>query len=373
MTNLPPSDPKSSEKTALGFDEFIAILVAFATIGGILLWSFSRRDTGWNLNTLLSPSPSSTIKTQPSSAVTSPASQVQPKANPQLEAAPLPPNEIVPQPSPTLPLIFPPVPVTPLNSSPKPAPFATSKNSESSIPSSPLPLVTPAEQKSVIPPPIAFNDVPTDFWAIRFINALSARGVIKGFPDYTFRPNQPVNRAEFAAILQQAFDTELSKNSVPFKDVSAKYWATPVIDRAVGTGFLKGFPDKTFKPRQKITRVQVLVALVSGLNLKQPVKPSQVVSLYKDAKNIPKYAVGKVAAATANGLVITGANPQFLAPNQQATRAEVAAMVHQALVKLGRLDKISSENIVRRRNLPQASPMQNSFSQGRVTDKLPSQ
>jgi len=364
MTNLPPSDPKSSEKTALGFDEFIAILVAFATIGGILLWSFSRRDAGWNFNTVLSPSPSSTPQTQPSPAVTSLPSQMQPKADSQLEAAPLPPNEIVPQPSPISPPILPPVPITPLNSSPQPAPFSTSKNSDSSIPSS-LPLVTPAEQKSVIPPPIAFNDVPTDFWATRFINALSARGIIKGFPDYTFRPNQPVNRAEFAAILQQAFDTELSKNSVPFKDLSDQYWATPAIDRAVGTGFLKGFPDKTFKPTQKITRVQVLVALVSGLNLKQPAKPTQVLSIYQDAKNIPKYAVGKVAAATTNGLVITDANPQFLAPNQEATRAEVAAMVHQALVKLGRLDKISSENIVR-------IPVQNSLPQGRVYE-LPSQ
>jgi S-layer homology domain len=358
MMNLPPSDPKSSEKTALGFDEFIAILVAFATIGGILLWSFSRRDAGWNFNTVLSPTPSATPRTQPSPVVTSPASQVQPTANPQPEATSSPPNQSLPEPSPALPLILPPIPVAPINSSPKPAPFSTSKKSS-------LPLVTPAEQKSIIPPPIAFNDVPTNFWATRFINNLSARGIIKGFPDYTFRPNQPVNRAEFAAILQQAFDTELSKNSVPFKDVSDQYWATPAIDRAVGTGFLRGFPNKTFQPKQKISRVQVLVALVSGLNLKQPAKPFQVLSIYQDRKDIPKYAVAKVAAATANGLVITR-NQKVLAPNQAATRAEVAAMVHQALVKLGRVDNISSENIVR-------SPVQNSFPQGRATEELLSQ
>jgi hypothetical protein len=360
MTNLPPSDPKSSEKTALGFDEFIAILVAFATIGGILLWSFSRRDAGWNLNAVLSPPPISTPITQPKPTATSPATQAEPNANSQPEITPSPPNEFFPEPNPTLPLILPPIPVAPINSSPKSAPFSTSTKS------SPLPLVTPAEQKSVIPPPIAFNDVPTNFWASRFINALSARGIIKGFPDYTFRPNQPVTRAEFAAILQQAFDTELSKNSLPFNDVADQYWATPAIDRAVGTGFLKGFPNKTFQPKQKISRVQVLVALVSGLNLKQPAKPSQVLSIYQDRKDIPQYAVDKVAAATANGLVITNANQQVLAPNQAATRAEVAAMVHQALVKLGRLNNISSENIVQ-------SPVQNSLPKGRVPEKLPSQ
>ncbi|MBD2439241.1 S-layer homology domain-containing protein [Nostoc sp. FACHB-110] len=340
MTNLPPSNPKSSEKTALGFDEFIAILVAFGAIGGILLWSFSRRDAGWNWKTVLLPTPSATVTTQPTPTATSPSVQEQPNINTQPEVTPSPPNEVLPQASPTLPFILPSVPVAPINSSPKSVPFSTSTQPSS------LPLVTPAEQKTVIPPPIAFNDVPTNFWATRFINSLSARGIIKGFPDYTFRPNQPVNRAEFAAILQQAFDTDLSKNSIPFKDVSDKYWATPAIDRAVGTGFLRGFPNKTFKPQQKISRVQVLVALVSGLNLKQPAKPSQVLSIYKDSQDIPKYAVGKVAAATANGLVITSANQKVLAPNQAATRAEVAAMVHQALVKLGRLDNISSDKVV---------------------------
>jgi len=366
MTNLPPSDPKSSEKTALGFDEFIAILVAFATIGGILLWSFSRRDTSWNWNTVLSPTPSSTPKTQPNPVATSPVPEVQPNANPLPEVAPSPPNQLLPEPSPALPLVVPPVPVTPINSSPQSAPFSTSNES------SPLPLVTPAEQKSVIPPPIAFNDVPTDFWATRFINTLSARGIIKGFPDYTFRPNQPVSRAEFAAILQQAFDTELSQNSIPFKDVSHQYWATPAIDRAVGTGFLKGFPNQTFQPQQKISRVQVLVALVSGLNLKQPAKPSQVLSIYKDRNDIPQYAIDQVAVATVHGLVISN-NQKVLAPNQAATRAEVAAMVHQALVRLGRLDNISSENIVRRHSLPQASSVQNSLPKERVTEELPSQ
>ena len=68
MTNIPPTDPKSSGTTALGFDEFIAVLVAFTTIGAILFWSFSRRDEGWNLN-LLSPPPSTPVESlQPNPA-----------------------------------------------------------------------------------------------------------------------------------------------------------------------------------------------------------------------------------------------------------------------------------------------------------------
>lgn len=208
-------------------------------------------------------------------------------------------------------------------------------------------LVTPTEQKSTIPPPIAFNDVPGDFWSRRFINALSARGIIKGFPDYTFRPNQPVNRAEFAAMLQQAFNQDLGKSTITFKDVPAKFWATPAINQAINTGFLKGYPNKIFKPEQKISRVEVLVALVSGLNLKPPATTKQILTNYQDAQDIPAYATAKIAAASANGLVINYPDSQVLAPNKAATRAEVVVMIHQALVRMGRLEAIPSPYLKR--------------------------
>jgi len=208
-------------------------------------------------------------------------------------------------------------------------------------------VVTPSEQKSTIPPPIAFSDVPNDFWARRFINVLSSRGIIKGFPDYSFRPNQPVTRAEFAAILEQAFNKQVGTQAIAFNDIPSQYWATPAINQAIGSGFLKGYPDKTFKPEQKISRVQVLVALVSGLNLKEPTSGDKIFSVFKDAKDIPNYAIGKTAAATANNLVVNYPDPNTFAPNQEATRAEVAGMVHQALVRMGRVQPIESENIVR--------------------------
>jgi S-layer homology domain len=358
MTNLPPSDPESSSKTALGFDEFIAILVAFATIGGILFWSFSRRDAGWNFNSVLSTFPTLSPKVQSSPTSPSPPPKLKSNTDTNFQVLPSPPNTEAIEPS-VVPIptdeatpipIFPPAKVAPIESIQTQMPLSLSTGFESSIKSSPPPLVIPTENKVTIPPPIAFNDIPPNFWASRFINVLSSRGIIKGFPDYSFRPNQPVNRTEFAAILQQAFDQELTKSTISFKDVPPKYWATPAINKAIGAGFLKGYPDKTFKPQQKITRVQVLAALVSGLNLKQPANPAKVLSVYKDAKDIPKYAIGKIAAATANGLVINYPNSQVFAPNKEASRAEVAAMVHQALARTGRVEEISSQNIVR---LPQ--------------------
>jgi hypothetical protein len=93
------------------------------------------------------------------------------------------------------------------------------------------------------------------------------------------------------------------------------------------------------------------------LNLKAPASPNKILSVYKDAKDIPTYAIGKIAAATTNGLVVNYPNPQILAPNKVASRAEVTAMIHQALVKRGKLQAISSPNIVR---LPSESPPESS-------------
>ncbi|MEH1845682.1 MAG: S-layer homology domain-containing protein [Nostoc sp.] len=363
MTNRPPSEPESSRRTALGFDEFIAILVAFTTIGAILFWSLSRRDSSWNLNGLLSPSSTPSFSVQPNQVLPSPTPKVEPNAVPRFNVLPSSPPEAVVEPkTPSFPTsatpsraVLPSAQVIPTQSPQPQTPVSSSAGLESSITSLALPLVTPAKQKSIIPPPIAFNDVPNNFWGRRFIDVLSSRGILKGFPDYSFRPNQPVNRAEFAAILQKAFDQEPSKTAIAFQDVPAKFWATPAIDQAISAGFLKGYPKKTFKPQQNISRVQVLVALVSGLNLKAPTSPNQILSVYKDAKDIPTYASNKIAAATANGLVVNYPNPQILAPNKVASRAEVAAMIHQALVKRGKLEGIPSQNIVRRRSLPQAS------------------
>jgi len=340
MTNT-PNDPESSQRNALGFDEFIAVLVAFATIGAVLFWAFSRRDSGWNFNILPSPSPEVSVAVPP-------RIQIQPNANSNLNTLPSAPPVSVDQPSlvnpspspgaiPTVVLPFPVAPAAPPQVQLSPSPNIQE----------PFRVVTPSEQKSTIPPPIAFSDVPNDFWASRFINVLSSRRIIKGFPDYSFRPNQPVTRGEFATILEEAFNNKLATNAIAFSDIPSNYWANPAINQAINTGFLKGYPDKTFKPDQKIPRVQVLVALVSGLNLKEPTSGDKTLSVFKDAKEIPNYAIGKTVAATANNLVVNYPDQGTFAPNREATRAEVAVMVHQALVRMGRLQPIQSENIVR--------------------------
>jgi hypothetical protein len=84
----------------------------------------------------------------------------------------------------------------------------------------PVPTTTPSQTPNTTTA-TTFSDVEADYWARPFIQAVAERNVITGFPDGTFRPNQPVDRAEFAAMIQKAFNqTQVRQLSAGgFKDV----------------------------------------------------------------------------------------------------------------------------------------------------------
>lgn len=328
MTNSPPPAPRPS---GLGFDDLVGIVVAFTVIGSIFFWSVSRKDQGANLTDLpTSPQLSS-------DPVGTPVPTVRPEETPYAEPTPAlsvdpPPASPIPEPS-TTPdsLPFVPIPISG-TTTPVQTPATSAESTVVPVPA------TSAETK--------FSDVPDNYWARPYIEALAERGILDGFPDGSFRPNQPITRAEFAAPLQKAFESKSAVGAINFKDVSADFWAAPVIQQAVTAGFLKGYPQNIFQPNQQIPKVQVLVSLVTGLGITPPADSTQVLQTYQDAPEIPKYATQQVAAATAAGLVANYPEPKLLKPNQDATRAEVAALIYQALVQAGKAEKIPSQYIV---------------------------
>ncbi|MEH1919832.1 DUF1565 domain-containing protein [Nostoc sp.] len=197
-----------------------------------------------------------------------------------------------------------------------------------------------------VPPggPVAFKDVAANFWAKTYIEALASQNIIAGFPDGSFKPNEPVTRAQFATIVTKALTPPVKRAGIKFKDVATNFWAYAAIQSAYQSQFVSGYPDGTFKPQQQIPRVQVLVALANGLGL--TANNQNVLSFYTDAAQIPNYAIAPVAAATARQLVINYPTVKQLNPNRQATRAEVAAFVYQALVNAGRAQPIPSSYLV---------------------------
>ncbi len=192
----------------------------------------------------------------------------------------------------------------------------------------------------------SFSDVSQDYWARPFIERLSQEDIIAGFPDGTFKPQQPVTRAQFAAIVRKAFSRNSAvRNSRTFGDVPSKYWAASAIDRAYTTGFLSGYPDGTFAPEQRIPKAQAVISLASGLKLDSASSPDSTLSVFRDASAIPDYAKNGVAAATQRGLVVNYPNVAYLNPTDVATRADVAAFVYQALVNQNRLAAVSQNSV----------------------------
>ncbi|MCY7332225.1 MAG: DUF1565 domain-containing protein [Pseudanabaena sp. CAN_BIN31] len=207
-------------------------------------------------------------------------------------------------------------------------------------PTSPIALpVTPSVQ-------VSFKDVPSNYWAQTFIQELASKDIIKGFPDGSFRPNDPVTRAQFAALLSQAMNKPVVRSSATFTDVKSTFWAATAIQKAYTTGFMSGYSSTTFRPSENISRVQILVSLANGLSF-APTKPTDAtLQIYSDAATIPAYARNSVAAATENRMVVNYPNLKLLIPNQPATRAEVAAFIYQALVRSGQIKATTSPYIV---------------------------
>jgi hypothetical protein len=187
-----------------------------------------------------------------------------------------------------------------------------------------------------------FSDVGSDYWARPFIESLASEGIIAGFPDGTFKPNQAVTRAQFAAIVRNAFDQPLTRSAPRFTDVPSGYWANDAIANAYSQRFLSGYPGGIFQPEQQIPRVQVLVALANGLDYSPSGSINEVLSVYRDAGQIPSYGESPVAAATEQRMVVNYPNVDTLRPQGTATRADVAAFVYQALVAQGQLPALQA-------------------------------
>lgn len=192
----------------------------------------------------------------------------------------------------------------------------------------------------------SFSDLATGYWARDFIQELANRGIISGFPDGTFRPNDPVTRAQFAAMVRQAFRRAATRDPIRFADVPNDYWASEAVREAYTTGFLAGYPDNFFRPDENIPRAQVLVSLANGLGYTSRSSTDSTLNIYNDASAIPDWARNSVAAATERQIVVNYPNLRSLDPNRAATRAEVAAFIYQALVSSGTATAIASPYIV---------------------------
>lgn len=225
---------------------------------------------------------------------------------------------------------------------PLPEPEAALLPKTPSIGVSPRP--SPPVQPPVQPPVsgTGLSDI-QGHWAEPFMAALLNKNIVSGFPDGSFRPQNSLTRGEYAALIAKAFDQPFKRPAMAFQDVAANFWAAPAITKASRMGFIAGFPDGSFRANQQLTRVQGIIALVSGLGLTGG-NPG-LLEVYSDRAQIPSYATNAIATATQHRLIVNYPQLDQLEPLRPISRAEIAIMVYQALVVLRQAPVIASPYI----------------------------
>ena len=105
----------------------------------------------------------------------------------------------------------------------------------------------------------AYSDVSDTAWYAAAVSTLSKMGVISGYPDGTFRPNAPITRAEFAAMIAR-FDETAKSADTPFTDISG-HWAENAIGKAYGNGWVEGSSKTVFCLESNLTRAETATLL----------------------------------------------------------------------------------------------------------------
>lgn len=106
-----------------------------------------------------------------------------------------------------------------------------------------------------------FNDISSDYWAKNEVNYLASKGLLNGYEDGTFRPENPITRAEVATILVRSNGDIKQKFKKIFPDIDDSHWANKYIEKAAELGYMLGYEDGSFKPDQVITRGETVVTL----------------------------------------------------------------------------------------------------------------
>lgn len=187
---------------------------------------------------------------------------------------------------------------------------------------------------------VAFSDTPAGDPYTQAIQTLSDRGIIGGFPDGTFRPDNPVIRQQFAKMIVLTLALQISEsNVVPFDDVQIDGFADPFypdnyIAVAAENGITNGTGPRTFSPGANILRAQVVTMIVRAVQNVLPAgtlvtPPSSYTGTLPNFSDIHS---PNMRLAEYNGLLggLQGFGPSW-DPFKAASRAEVAQMLANLL------------------------------------------
>lgn len=161
--------------------------------------------------------------------------------------------------------------------------------------------------------------------------AAPTKGYVAGYPDHTFRPEKSMTRAEAASTLARLRNLSTANQSKPaFTDADG--WYNASINAVVEAGYMKGYPDGTFKPDQAITRAEFAQLLSYFLSEESVANP-----FADTANNWAKNAIDKAFAQN----IVKGYGNHTFRPEAQITRAESIAMINRTF-KLTNKSKVAN-------------------------------
>ena len=171
-----------------------------------------------------------------------------------------------------------------------------------------------------------FWDVSKDHWAFSYIGELVDKGVLAGYEDGSFRPENTVTRAEWAKIMVLAAGLPVTDNNVYFRDMSG-HWANMYVNAA--KDYLAAYTDNTYRPDQAAVREDVTVSMVKLKGYDIGNVDYSYLNSFSDTNSISNSLKAYVAVAVEKGLIDGFEDGTFRGQNT-LTRAEAAALLWRA-------------------------------------------
>lgn len=173
-------------------------------------------------------------------------------------------------------------------------------------------------------------------WAKSDIEIMAARHVVRGMTPDTFAPDDMVTRGQFTVMLVRTLGIPEETTGVKFTDLPTDYWCTGAVGAAAKMGLVAGFSDGTFAPNDPITREQMAAMLVRALTLKADKSFKDTgyhLGNFTDIYSISDWARDSVAIISGEGLM-NGREKGIFAPRENTTRAEATAVMVRLISSL---------------------------------------
>lgn len=180
--------------------------------------------------------------------------------------------------------------------------------------------------ESTVLKPVEFKDVPNNHSAKKAIMALQEKNIMKGYPDGTFKPDNRMTRAEAITLILRTQDNTPDSGYIPFVDVPADSWFAPYVAQAYNAGLLTLSDDKKFRPADVISRAEFLALAMRSVDA--PVDPEQTRTIYQDVAREAWFASYFSLNTTYKILPVAG---EYAKPIQNITRGDAAITVNNLI------------------------------------------